>query len=91
MATRCAAVTSPYSLQAVDELQAHVSAPSFLPLVERRHLCSIAESSFSNAQGINVSDISKLKVAGIVTVLGVAQTPRKNLAKIKVGASRKVV
>ncbi|BEI80932.1 hypothetical protein CcaverHIS002_0200920 [Cutaneotrichosporon cavernicola] len=35
------------------------------------------------AHGINVSDITKLKAAGIVTVLGVAQTPRKNLAKIK--------
>lgn len=35
-------------------------------------------------KGINVSDITKLKAAGIVTVLGVAQTPRKNLAKIKV-------
>lgn len=39
----------------------------------------------TNKQGINVSDITKLKAAGIVTVLGVAQTPRKNLAKIKVG------
>ncbi|CAK9783015.1 unnamed protein product [Cutaneotrichosporon oleaginosum] len=35
------------------------------------------------SHGINVSDITKLKAAGIVTVLGVAQTPRKNLAKIK--------
>ncbi|EJT52318.1 hypothetical protein A1Q1_04529 [Trichosporon asahii var. asahii CBS 2479] len=34
-------------------------------------------------EGINVSDIGKLKANGIVTVLGVAQTPRKNLAKIK--------
>ncbi|RSH81258.1 Meiotic recombination protein dmc1 [Apiotrichum porosum] len=33
--------------------------------------------------GINVSDITKLKSSGIVTVLGVAQTPRKNLLKIK--------
>lgn len=37
-------------------------------------------------QGINVSDILKLKAAGIVTVLGVAQTTRKNLLKIKVSA-----
>ncbi|CAD6577416.1 MAG: Meiotic recombination protein dmc1 [Tremellales sp. Tagirdzhanova-0007] len=33
--------------------------------------------------GINVQDIIKLKAAGIVTVLGVAQTTRKNLLKIK--------
>lgn len=38
----------------------------------------------SSPQGINVADITKLKAAGIVTVLGVAQTPRKNLLKIKV-------
>jgi hypothetical protein len=35
-------------------------------------------------QGINVQDIIKLKAAGIVTILGVAQTPRKNLLKLKV-------
>jgi hypothetical protein len=35
-------------------------------------------------QGINVQDILKLKAAGIVTILGVAQTPRKNLLKLKV-------
>jgi hypothetical protein len=35
-------------------------------------------------QGINVQDILKLKASGIVTVLGIAQTPRKNLLKIKV-------
>lgn len=34
-----------------------------------------------------MSDITKLKAAGIVTVLGVAQTPRKNLAKIKASSS----
>jgi hypothetical protein len=33
-----------------------------------------------------VTDIVKLKAAGIVTVLGVAQTPRKNLLKIKVNS-----
>ncbi|KIR35499.1 meiotic recombinase Dmc1 [Cryptococcus deuterogattii MMRL2647] len=33
--------------------------------------------------GINALDIAKLKAAGIVTILGVAQTPRKNLLKIK--------
>ncbi|WVQ92432.1 hypothetical protein IAS59_006241 [Cryptococcus gattii] len=33
--------------------------------------------------GINALDIAKLKAAGIVTILGVAQTPRKNLMKIK--------
>ncbi|OWZ69660.1 meiotic recombinase Dmc1 [Cryptococcus neoformans] len=33
--------------------------------------------------GINALDIAKLKSAGIVTILGVAQTPRKNLLKIK--------
>ncbi|KAK4689663.1 meiotic recombination protein DMC1, partial [Tremellales sp. Uapishka_1] len=33
--------------------------------------------------GINVQDIVKLKAAGIVTVMGVAQTPRRNLLKIK--------
>ncbi|GFZ51287.1 DNA repair protein RAD51 [Saitozyma sp. JCM 24511] len=37
----------------------------------------------SGYEGINVQDIVKLKAAGIVTVLGVAQTPRKNLLKIK--------
>lgn len=36
------------------------------------------------AKGINVQDITKLKASGIVTVLGIAQTPRKNLLKIKV-------
>lgn len=36
------------------------------------------------SQGINVQDILKLKAAGIVTVLGVSQTTRKNLLKIKV-------
>ncbi len=35
-------------------------------------------------QGINMQDITKLKAAGICTVLGVAQTTRKNLLKIKV-------
>lgn len=35
-------------------------------------------------KGINVQDILKLKASGIVTVLGIAQTPRKNLLKIKV-------
>jgi len=35
-------------------------------------------------QGVNVADINKLKAAGIVTVLGVAQTPRRNMMKIKV-------
>ncbi|ADV25522.1 Meiotic recombination-related protein, putative [Cryptococcus gattii WM276] len=34
-------------------------------------------------RGINALDIAKLKAAGIVTILGVAQTPRKNLMKIK--------
>lgn len=53
----------------MDELQSHVSDP-----------LDLSDSS----QGINVSDIGKLKANGIVTVLGVAQTPRKNLAKIKV-------
>ena len=43
-----------------------------------------ALSFCANLQGINVADITKLKAAGIVTVLGVAQTPRKNLMKIKV-------
>jgi len=38
-------------------------------------------------QGINVQDILKLKASGIVTVLGIAQTPRKNLLKIKVSGS----
>ncbi|WWC92542.1 meiotic recombinase Dmc1 [Kwoniella dendrophila CBS 6074] len=33
--------------------------------------------------GINVQDIVKLKAAGIVTVLGVAQTTRRHLLKIK--------
>ncbi|WVO18163.1 meiotic recombinase Dmc1 [Cryptococcus depauperatus] len=33
--------------------------------------------------GINALDITKLKAAGIVTIIGVAQTPRKNLLKIK--------
>ncbi|ODN77814.1 meiotic recombination protein DLH1, variant [Cryptococcus amylolentus CBS 6039] len=33
--------------------------------------------------GINALDIAKLKAAGIVTIVGVAQTPRKNLLKIK--------
>lgn len=41
----------------------------------------------TDIQGINVSDISKLKAAGIVTVLGVAQTPRRHLLKIKVSNS----
>ncbi|KAL7420939.1 hypothetical protein Q5752_004893 [Cryptotrichosporon argae] len=40
--------------------------------------------------GINVSDISKLKAAGVVTVLGVAQTTRKNLLKIKGMSEAKV-
>lgn len=35
-------------------------------------------------QGINVQDITKLKSAGICTILGVAQSTRKNLLKIKV-------
>nr|XP_019050902.1 meiotic recombinase Dmc1 [Kwoniella bestiolae CBS 10118]OCF29832.1 meiotic recombinase Dmc1 [Kwoniella bestiolae CBS 10118] len=35
------------------------------------------------SHGINVQDISKLKAAGIVTVLGVAQTTRRHLLKIK--------
>lgn len=39
-------------------------------------------------QGINALDIAKLKSAGIVTILGVAQTPRKNLLKIKVRSRR---
>ncbi|RXK39361.1 meiotic recombinase Dmc1 [Tremella mesenterica] len=38
---------------------------------------------FQGYDGINVQDILKLKAAGIVTVLGIAQTPRKNLMKIK--------
>lgn len=37
-------------------------------------------------QGINMQDITKLKIAGICTILGVAQTTRKNLLKIKVSA-----
>ncbi|WWC65000.1 meiotic recombinase Dmc1 [Kwoniella dejecticola CBS 10117] len=35
------------------------------------------------SHGINVQDISKLKASGIVTVLGVAQTTRRHLMKIK--------
>ncbi|WWC98391.1 meiotic recombinase Dmc1 [Kwoniella sp. B9012] len=35
------------------------------------------------SHGINVQDISKLKAAGIVTILGVAQTTRRHLNKIK--------
>ncbi|RSH87119.1 Meiotic recombination protein dmc1 [Saitozyma podzolica] len=42
------------------------------------------------SHGINVQDIVKLKAAGIVTVLGVAQTPRKNLLKIKGMSEAKV-
>lgn len=34
--------------------------------------------------GINMQDILKLKNSGICTILGVAQTTRKNLLKIKV-------
>nr|XP_019007726.1 meiotic recombinase Dmc1 [Kwoniella pini CBS 10737]OCF46507.1 meiotic recombinase Dmc1 [Kwoniella pini CBS 10737] len=41
-------------------------------------------------QGINAQDITKLKAAGIVTVLGVAQTTRRHLMKIK-GLSEDVV
>lgn len=33
-----------------------------------------------------MQDILKLKASGIVTVLGIQQTPRKNLMKIKVSA-----
>ena len=43
-------------------------------------------AGLASPQGINVSDILKLKAAGIVTVLGIAQTPRRNLMKIKVSA-----
>ncbi|WWC72788.1 meiotic recombinase Dmc1 [Kwoniella pini CBS 10737] len=35
------------------------------------------------SHGINAQDITKLKAAGIVTVLGVAQTTRRHLMKIK--------
>ncbi|WVR08788.1 meiotic recombinase Dmc1 [Kwoniella sp. DSM 27419] len=35
------------------------------------------------SHGINAQDITKLKAAGIVTVLGVAQTTRRHLLKIK--------
>nr|XP_031858272.1 meiotic recombinase Dmc1 [Kwoniella shandongensis]KAA5525344.1 meiotic recombinase Dmc1 [Kwoniella shandongensis] len=42
------------------------------------------------AHGINVQDILKLKTAGIVTILGVAQAPRKTLLKIKGLAESKV-
>ncbi|KAK1923309.1 Rad51-domain-containing protein [Papiliotrema laurentii] len=53
----------------------------------RRNLRGRSSSSSYNIsgswQGINVQDINKLKAAGIVTVLGVAQTPRRNLLKIK--------
>ncbi|KAK8850734.1 meiotic recombinase Dmc1 [Kwoniella newhampshirensis] len=35
------------------------------------------------AHNINVQDILKLKASGIVTILGVTQTPRRNLLKIK--------
>jgi hypothetical protein len=35
-------------------------------------------------KGVNVQDILKLKNSGICTILGVAQTTRKNLLKIKV-------
>jgi hypothetical protein len=66
--------------QSVDELQSHVSIP-FHPSFLLEPYGGVA-----NPQGINVADITKLKAAGIVTVLGVAQTTRKNLAKIKVGS-----
>ncbi|WVF67816.1 meiotic recombinase Dmc1 [Kwoniella sp. CBS 6097] len=35
------------------------------------------------SHGINVQDISKLKAAGIVTILGVSQTTRRHLLRIK--------
>lgn len=39
--------------------------------------------------GIGMQDITKLKAAGICTILSVAQTTRKNLLKIKVRKMRK--
>lgn len=46
-------------------------------------------SSFDSVEdlqqhGIGMQDITKLKAAGICTILSVAQTTRKNLLKIKV-------
>lgn len=74
--------------KSVDELQAHVRTSRLVP----RHLTGGGSQAYlvgrADQQGINVQDITKLKAAGIVTILGIAQTPRKNLMKIKVSCPK---
>jgi hypothetical protein len=60
--------------------------PRLSPVSVGTHFSTLFVSTLTEpyCQGVNVADINKLKAAGIVTVLGVAQTPRRNLMKIKV-------
>ena len=55
-----------------------------MPNLVTFHLLSYHPSRLELLQGINMQDITKLKAAGVCTILGVAQTTRKNLLKIKV-------
>jgi hypothetical protein len=63
-----------------------LSEPSITPFETAISLRLLFRSKLTT-QGINVQDILKLKASGIVTVLGIAQTPRKNLLKIKVSST----
>ncbi|KAJ9126972.1 hypothetical protein QFC24_001203 [Naganishia onofrii] len=56
------------------------SVESFTLTHGRSYLQSVDELQ---QHGINVQDITKLKSAGICTILAVAQSTRKNLLKIK--------
>lgn len=60
----------------IDELQSQAS--------RTRVLSSLQLTKHAHTQGISAQDISKLKSNGIATVLGVIQTTRRQLTKIKV-------